>query len=318
MHIRHALENDAVAVIAECLRIRPEQLLANRVLEERCSHVISVERVLSRFEYLWHVRYSSAEVEPFERKGNLRGLLNWVVWQSERAFYNVLKSEHQIFRGWCAHEMTRGPARLIPPHSKLWFRSQLRDRKTVCRSKLHGFGHWRGVSWLSQILASRLPGADPVVTVLFGLFHDLERHNDGADPEHGPRAADLLDAIGSTRLGLSDSQLAALCLACRDHSAGRVHIDPTVASCWDADRLTLWRCRIAPRPEFLSPQIGSAPTLLMLGRIVALVPPLWSEVFEPVLYWRRLLQKPFFSEPRLPVLLRLRDADEMRKVRSRK
>ncbi len=51
---------------------------------------------------------------------------------------------------------------------------------------------------------------------------------------------------------LSDAAFDALVIACRDHSRGRTSPDPTIGSCWDADRLDLLRCGIHPRDRFLS------------------------------------------------------------------
>jgi uncharacterized protein len=52
---------------------------------------------------------------------------------------------------------------------------------------------------------------------------------------------------------VSDSmQLDNLCYAIRHHSGGEVSTNPTIQSCWDADRLDLGRVGIIPSPKFLS------------------------------------------------------------------
>ena len=44
--------------------------------------------------------------------------------------------------------------------------------------------------------------------------------------------------------------------ACRDHTSGPHHGDPTIGTCWDADRLDLGRVGIIPQEEFMSTQLG--------------------------------------------------------------
>ena len=49
---------------------------------------------------------------------------------------------------------------------------------------LHGPNHWRNVE-LNGLKLCRLNGADETVVRLFSVFHDVERHNEGHDPDHG-------------------------------------------------------------------------------------------------------------------------------------
>src|SRR4051812_16754999 len=58
-------------------------------------------------------------------------------------------------------------------------------------SKLHGPRHWLRVKALGAQLCRETPGADDHVVALFAALHDTQRVNDGHDPEHGRRAADL-------------------------------------------------------------------------------------------------------------------------------
>jgi uncharacterized protein len=51
---------------------------------------------------------------------------------------------------------------------------------------------------------------------------------------------------------LTDEQLEKLCHAMSFHSDGGIHADPTIQTCWDADRLDLGRVGNKPRAEFLS------------------------------------------------------------------
>jgi len=43
-----------------------------------------------------------------------------------------------------------------------------------------------------------------------------------------------------------------LTTAMEGHSEGELHLNPTIQTCWDADRLDLGRVGIKPSEEFLS------------------------------------------------------------------
>lgn len=122
----------------------------------------------------------------------------------------------------------------------------------------HGPQHWRCVSRLGIELARETPGADPLVALLFGLFHDAMRENEFDDPEHGPRAAKLLKALhGVGLIPLSSTQMAKVSIACITHTESPPTPDPMVGVCYDADRLTLWRVGIRPSVEYLSTRGGA-------------------------------------------------------------
>lgn len=127
-------------------------------------------------------------------------------------------------------------------------------------SKVHGDSHWRRVAFIAAHLASRVPGGDPWLALLFALFHDSQRHTDGEDPEHGARAADLVRQLEGTLFELSAPRRSLLERACVAHALGEISCDPTVGLCWDSDRLDLWRCGIAPDPEYLSTAAALEPT----------------------------------------------------------
>lgn len=131
----------------------------------------------------------------------------------------------------------------------------VRARATWWHSTLHGIGHWRRVANNVGALAPETPGADLEVALLFALFHDAMRENDGHDPEHGRRggalARELLDGLAPVRLDL-------LVGACDEHADGLVSADPTIGVCWDADRLELPRVGITPDPALFSTEAGRA------------------------------------------------------------
>jgi uncharacterized protein len=144
---------------------------------------------------------------------------------------------------------------------------------------LHGLAHWWRVRHNAQLLALAT-GASLRVVRLFAIFHDSHRHDDGHDPEHGARAATWLAAVRSRTHsssrhdngsalthrdaaasacpvttavigGLSDAEFEGLHQACLLHTGTRYHSDPTVATCFAADRLDLSRVEITPDPEWM-------------------------------------------------------------------
>ena len=95
-------------------------------------------------------------------------------------------------------------------------------------------------------------GADVIVVRLFAVFHDAERTNEGYDPEHGQRGADLAARLHGDLFKLTDGQLALLLDACRHHNDGLVSCEITVGTCWDADRLDLPRVGLEPQADKMS------------------------------------------------------------------
>ncbi len=115
----------------------------------------------------------------------------------------------------------------------------------------HGLRHWGRVLENGLRLAE-ITGADVEVIRLFSVFHDCRRINEGTDPGHGHRGAELAVRLyGSRAFALSTEQFAQLCYACERHTDGLTRADPTVQTCWDADRLDLGRVSVAPRPAHL-------------------------------------------------------------------
>jgi uncharacterized protein len=93
-------------------------------------------------------------------------------------------------------------------------------------------------------------GARLDVVELFAVLHDACRRNEGIDPGHGLRGARLARSLRAL-LALDDPGFELLFEACARHTDGLLDGDPTVQTCWDADRLDLFRVGIYPRPEHL-------------------------------------------------------------------
>ena len=58
-------------------------------------------------------------------------------------------------------------------------------------NSIHGPNHWESVEE-NGLEIGNLVGADITVVKLFAIYHDSCRLNDYDDPQHGPRAADML------------------------------------------------------------------------------------------------------------------------------
>lgn len=113
----------------------------------------------------------------------------------------------------------------------------------------HGPNHWKRVFKFGQRLA-QATGADVEIVELFALFHDSRRMNDTWDPGHGKRGAELALRLHGDLFSLSREKLDLLVSACRDHTEGGLIEDPTIGTCWDADRLDLWRVGIYPNARY--------------------------------------------------------------------
>ncbi len=136
---------------------------------------------------------------------------------------------------------------LITPSLMAAVRAQYR----LAWDGIHGAAHWGRVLDNGLALAPAT-GARPDVVALFAVLHDACRHNDRRDPEHGPRAAVFArDLHAAGRFALDAAGLDLLAAAIHGHTHDRTHPDATVRTCYDADRLDLLRCGIAPDPQYL-------------------------------------------------------------------
>jgi uncharacterized protein len=137
--------------------------------------------------------------------------------------------------------------------SALW--TQVAAQFNPNLSVIHGPVHWSRVEANGLRLAQRT-GADVLVIRLFALFHDSRRENDDHDPDHGRRGADFAKQVLAGTTWLKPEQLHLLLHACRGHAGGTTHRDPTIGTCWDADRLDLGRIGVAPHESYMSTGFG--------------------------------------------------------------
>lgn len=128
---------------------------------------------------------------------------------------------------------------------------QVISDSTVNLHSIHGLAHWARVERNALFLASSV-GANERIVSLFAYLHDCRRRNDGFDPGHGPRAAKYTNSIRHVLVGLTDAEMKILTEACDGHTRRQRTDDPTIAVCWDADRLDLPRVGIRPRSMFFN------------------------------------------------------------------
>ena len=122
---------------------------------------------------------------------------------------------------------------------------------------LHGPRHWRNVYFNGMQLVEESGGAADVTVVrLYAILHDARRLNEGHDPHHGQRAAELATTLRGVRFELDDQRLEILRTACVLHDSGQVSDDPTIGVCWDADRLDLPRVGVEPVKRLMSTVAG--------------------------------------------------------------
>lgn len=126
---------------------------------------------------------------------------------------------------------------------------------------IHGIDHFHRVQANGRRLA-QLTGARLHVVELFAFLHDSKRFNDQIDPGHGARAAEFVRSLKGGLLALDDTECELLAYACEFHTAGLTEADPTVQTCWDADRLDLGRAGITPEAEKLCTVAARDPRII--------------------------------------------------------
>lgn len=114
----------------------------------------------------------------------------------------------------------------------------------------HGIAHWARVRANGLMLASQTD-ANRHVVELFAYFHDSRRINEHQDEGHGVSGAQLAKHLKGKFFDATDHEIDLLCYACEHHSDGMIQADPTVQTCWDADRLDLGRVGIIPKARYL-------------------------------------------------------------------
>lgn len=129
---------------------------------------------------------------------------------------------------------------------------------------IHGARHWARVR-LNGLRLAPATGAVTRVVELFAVLHDVKRLHDGYDRRHGERAAEFALGLRGTLIHLDDRDFDLLVTACIGHSSGSSIGDPTVLTCWDADRLDLGRVGVVPDPSRLCTDAARDPETIALA-----------------------------------------------------
>lgn len=181
------------------------------------------------------------------------------------------KSEH--FSSWLTEE------RFLELVSVVESRARLVD------SPDHGARHWRLVTWTGVEVLEMFQEADDLVVLLFALFHDSQRENEFDDPDHGARGAALATELLPVHLPeLAQDRLEKLATACELHTTAPPTNDPTLGTCWDCDRLNLWRVGIEPSPSYLSTDLAKDPELIHWALRLQDLDYTWREIFDRYQY----------------------------------
>lgn len=147
-------------------------------------------------------------------------------------------------------------------------------------SFIHGPAHWRGVAFAGLRLVEFTRDADPIVVLLFSMFHDTMRRDDGHDPMHGPRAEVFAASLHGQQFQLPDEKINWLLRAIRDHTGGRFAGNPSIACCWDADRLNLWRLGVRPDPAFLTTPAARSAEMISWARRLEGERMSWEQIID--------------------------------------
>ena len=134
---------------------------------------------------------------------------------------------------------------------------------------IHGIKHWKRVQLIGRYLAKHTQ-ADTEVVDLFAYLHDSKREDDNDDIYHGKRASIFAQQLYDKRiLTIKEDQLKQLLFACEHHTDSKIKSkDITIQTCWDADRLDLWRLGIKPDPFFLNTEFAKRDEVIELWRQV--------------------------------------------------
>lgn len=139
----------------------------------------------------------------------------------------------------------------IPSYDRVGLMTAIKLQFRVDWRGIHGPSHWARVRYHALRLSSARQG-DLLVAELFSYLHDSQRQNEWTDRGHGTRAAEYAISLNGSYFDLLPSQLDLLATAIRFHSDAELHVDATIQSCWDADRLDLGRVGKRPHQKYLS------------------------------------------------------------------
>jgi len=154
----------------------------------------------------------------------------------------------------------------------------IEENKQIWSSKYHGINHWEHV-WANGQEIGWSVDADLEVVEYFSYLHDCQRLSEGTDLLHGPRAAQFAQE-NRELFDLSKTQFKELVSAVAGHTklqpGCKAGENPTIATCWDADRMDIWRVGYLVDAKYLfTERAKDLAELMPDGRCMTL-----DEIFE--------------------------------------
>ncbi|HVU67396.1 MAG TPA: hypothetical protein VHD63_09725 [Ktedonobacteraceae bacterium] len=158
----------------------------------------------------------------------------------------------------------------------------VREHSTCWHSWEHGEAHWQLVAQCGLRLSQRVANCDAWVVLLFAVFHDAMRCDDGDDWEHGQRASELVHQMAARHLrSLSRKQEDMLATACLLHNRRMPSAHPTIGTCFDADRLNYPRGGTSLDTSQLSTSAARDPHMIAWSARQLLRPaPGWEKIWQ--------------------------------------
>jgi uncharacterized protein len=115
---------------------------------------------------------------------------------------------------------------------------------------VNGPEHWERAWQNAQVLIPQTK-ANATVVELFCYLHDCCRIHHGQEPGHGLAASKFIEEHKGEFSFLSEKEYQLLLKACGEHTFLQHSDEPTIATCWDANRLDIGRIGICPKEQFL-------------------------------------------------------------------
>lgn len=110
----------------------------------------------------------------------------------------------------------------------------------------HGLSHWRKVLKFGLAISEKTKANQDVIAY-FAYFHDIMRQMEYADYDHGRRGVEFIinSPEAKALINLDENEIDNLFYAIECHADGLTEANTTVQTCWDADRLDLFRVGIS-------------------------------------------------------------------------
>lgn len=227
-----------------------KQLLAN--LPDEIT-IYRGHQYINRLGYSWTLSYLKAKwfAQRFQKKRNnvSIGIIN----KKDVIALITGRGEFEVI---CNHKNVKNIKNFTQEKRPDWIKNILNQTLSEFKlksSSYHGIWHWEKVEKNAAILSKQTKNSDPLVAKLFALLHDCKRENEDEDKEHGLKAAKYVEKLyNEGKLEITETQSKILIEACEYHEDGKISENPTIAVCWDADRLDLTRVGIIPDKQLLS------------------------------------------------------------------